>query len=135
MIFGLHLLDSAILAGYLSVGPRNWGQLFIWIGCAIALGVLASWLISTWARSQITEDRREWPHRTTCVLAALFFTGIAIYGSLVPWHFRPTDWQSAAARFAEAPYLDLGIGSRADWVANILLFMAHPTKAYLVSWS
>ena len=60
--------------------------------------------------------------------AILFYTGLVylvfvIYGSLVPldFHYRPLAeaWQS----FTNIPYLQLGIGSRADWVANILLMI------------
>ena len=32
-------------------------------------------------------------------------------------------WDQAITRFKDIPFLDLGIGSRADWVANLLLFI------------
>lgn len=43
------------------------------------------------------------------------------YGSLVPLEFRPRAdaWQA----FMNTPWLSLGVGSRADWVANILLYL------------
>jgi glycopeptide antibiotics resistance protein len=54
------------------------------------------------------------------LLAYLLFV---IYGSLVPLDFRPRPLAEALAAFAAIPFLDLGIGSRADWAANLLLFI------------
>jgi VanZ family protein len=56
-------------------------------------------------------------------LAALVYTAFVIYGSLVPLEFRAIPWDEAVARFTRDPFLELGIGSRADWVANLLLFI------------
>lgn len=53
----------------------------------------------------------------------LGYSAFVIYGSLVPLHFRPQPLEKAWDDFQHIPYLDLGIGSRADWVANILLFV------------
>lgn len=53
-------------------------------------------------------------------VAYLFFV---IYGSLVPLIFRPMPWDRAIEAFKAIPFLELGIGSRADWVANLLLFI------------
>lgn len=53
----------------------------------------------------------------------LGFLILAIYGSLVPFHYRPVAWEDALERWRHIPYLDLGIYSRADFVANILLFI------------
>ncbi len=58
----------------------------------------------------------------------LVYTGLAylvfvIYGSLVPLDFHYRSWDDAWQAFKSTPYLDLGISSRADWVANILLFI------------
>lgn len=46
-----------------------------------------------------------------------------VYGSLVPLSFQPMPWALALDRFSAIPYLQLGIDSRADWVANVLLFI------------
>ncbi|NQU22400.1 MAG: VanZ family protein [Candidatus Nealsonbacteria bacterium] len=62
-----------------------------------------------------------WPGRRHYLAAAMFFTGIAVYGSLVPLDYRPLAFDEAVARFRQIPYLALGVGSRTDWVANILL--------------
>jgi VanZ family protein len=56
-------------------------------------------------------------------LAALVYTAFVIYGSLVPLRFSAIPWDDAVARFGAIPLLELGIGSRADWVANLLLFI------------
>lgn len=52
-------------------------------------------------------------------LAALMYTAFVLYGSLVPLEFRAIPWDEAVARFGAIPLLKLGIGSRADWVANL----------------
>ncbi len=54
---------------------------------------------------------------------ACAYTLFVIYGSLVPFDYQYLSWQDALDRFKNIPYLDLGIGSRADWVANILLYI------------
>ena len=56
-------------------------------------------------------------------LATALYTAFVLYGSLVPLEFRAIPWDEAAARFAAMPFLELGIGSRADWAANLLLFI------------
>lgn len=64
------------------------------------------------------------PERNTSITyAALAYLCFVIYGSLVPLDFRPVPWEQAVTRFGNIPYLSLGIASRADWVANILLFI------------
>src|SRR2546422_1978650 len=59
----------------------------------------------------------------TLGLAALAYAAFVVYGSLVPldFHYRPliAAWEA----FLHTPYLHLGVGSRADWVANILLYI------------
>lgn len=61
--------------------------------------------------------------RTHLTLAALAYLAFAVYGSLVPLDFRPRPLAQAWAAFREVPFLELGIASRADWVANLLLFI------------
>lgn len=67
-------------------------------------------------------ERKPYPRRHLLLLAAGYLIFV-VYGSLVPLDFRPVPLAEAFARFSEIPYLNLGIGSRADWVANILLFV------------
>ncbi|WP_324780054.1 VanZ family protein [Thiobacillus sedimenti] len=56
-------------------------------------------------------------------LGALLYTLFVVYGSLVPLKYHALPWGEAVARFAAIPFLKLGIGSLADWVANLLLFI------------
>ncbi|NMF96723.1 VanZ family protein [Aromatoleum toluolicum] len=59
--------------------------------------------------------------RNPYAAATLAWAVFIVYGSLVPLDFRPRPdaWQA----FLATPYLALGVGSRADWVANILLYL------------
>ncbi len=64
-----------------------------------------------------------WPTRRHFAYLALAFMAVAVYGSLVPFHYKACSFQEALRAFATIPYLSLGIRSRADWAANILLFI------------
>ncbi len=46
-----------------------------------------------------------------------------VYGSLVPLQYRPMALAEAWSAFQHIPYLTLGIESRADWVANGVLYV------------
>ncbi|PCJ37922.1 MAG: hypothetical protein COA75_01505 [Cellvibrionales bacterium] len=46
-----------------------------------------------------------------------------VYGSLIPFEYRAHSFDEAVAKFAAIPYLALGIASRADWIANIVLYI------------
>jgi glycopeptide antibiotics resistance protein len=46
-----------------------------------------------------------------------------VYGSLVPLLYHPVEWADAVEKFRNLPPLWTGMGTRADWVANILLFI------------
>lgn len=61
--------------------------------------------------------------RTHLWLAGLGYLLFVVYGSLVPLDFRSMPLDAAIAAFRQIPWLQLGIGSRADWVANLLLFI------------
>ena len=71
------------------------------------------------------------PRRGHLLLAALLFTGIAIYGSFVRRDIPledivrrlPTDFYDGIERFRQIRFYDLDIRQKADWVANILLFI------------
>ncbi|MCA9116956.1 MAG: VanZ family protein, partial [Planctomycetaceae bacterium] len=63
------------------------------------------------------------PQQQHFVLLTALFAAIAIYGSLVPLEFQSLGFAEAAARFTRIPWLQLTIHHRADWVANILLFV------------
>lgn len=64
-------------------------------------------------------------------LPLLALLGI-VYGSLMPFELRPRTYEQALQIFQNLPYLDLGIQSRADWVANILFYL--PLGGLLYAW-
>jgi len=68
--------------------------------------------------------------RTKLLLAAGCYLLFVIYGSLVPLDVTPRAFDLAWKDFLATPYLELGVEGRADWVANILLYMP---LAYLLS--
>lgn len=51
------------------------------------------------------------------------YSVFVVYGSLVPLRFQAVPFDQALENFRSIRYLQLGIASRADWVANILLFI------------
>jgi VanZ family protein len=54
---------------------------------------------------------------------AILYSVFVLYGSLVPLNIRPLDFGDAWLKFSHIPYLSLGTVRRADWVANILLYI------------
>jgi glycopeptide antibiotics resistance protein len=60
---------------------------------------------------------------STYLALALFFLALAIYGSLVPFTYKPVPRDEAMLRWHNIPWLNLGIERRSDFVANILLFI------------
>lgn len=56
-------------------------------------------------------------------LLCFLWVAFVIYGSLVPFDFNPLPWDIAWRRLSTAPMLELGIESRADWVANGVLYL------------
>ena len=62
-------------------------------------------------------------HFSALLISCIVYTAFVIYGSLVPLDFVYMPWNEAFAKFQDIRFLNLGIGSRADWVANILLFI------------
>lgn len=64
------------------------------------------------------------------VLGYLFFI---VYGSLIPFELRDYSFPAAIDSFKNIRYLQLGVASRADWVANILLYM--PLAFMLMAYS
>jgi VanZ family protein len=61
--------------------------------------------------------------RTIYFFAGLAYLVFVIYGSLVPLDFHPRSLESALKEFSHIPYLRLGMDERADWVANLLLYI------------
>jgi VanZ family protein len=67
--------------------------------------------------SMPTADRRH------AFFAFLVYLVFVVYGSLVPFEYRAYTFDEAVKQFSAIQYLDLGIESRADWVANIVLYV------------
>lgn len=70
--------------------------------------------------------RDDGPNRispATIRFALVAYLAFVVYGSLVPLDFHARPLEQALAEFGKIPYLQLGIRSRADWVANVLLFV------------
>ncbi len=57
------------------------------------------------------------PKRTYVILSLCYLAFV------IPFQFRSLPIEEAIDRFRHLPYLNLGIQSRADFVANILLFI------------
>ena len=66
------------------------------------------------------------------LLTLIGYISFVIYGSLVPWQYRALPLEAALQQFSNIKYLSLGLSSRADWVANILLFI--PLSFLLMSY-
>jgi VanZ family protein len=63
---------------------------------------------------------------------ALAWLVFLVYGSLVPLDYHPRPWAEALSAFSQIPWLSLGVASRADWVANILLYL--PMGYFAAAW-
>lgn len=62
--------------------------------------------------------------RSRAALCAwLFYMAFVVYGSLVPLDFRYVPLEQAWELFKHTPFLQLGVESRADWVANGVLYV------------
>lgn len=61
------------------------------------------------------------PHRSLLRLG-LLVTFLIVYGSLVPFEYRSATWDQALDQFTHIPWLKIGVGGRADWVANLVLY-------------
>ena len=71
----------------------------------------------------LSEKQSNWNWRQPFLTAGLVYATFIVYGSLLPFDFRPLPLGQALDRFADIRFLNLGVGARADWVANILLYV------------
>jgi VanZ family protein len=46
---------------------------------------------------------------------------LLIYASLLPLNYQPLDWTQTIQRWKSIPWLQLGVYSRSDWIANGLV--------------
>ncbi len=63
------------------------------------------------------------PCRRIYLFVGLGVAAIAVYGSLVPFDYRPLSLHEALDRVRQLPYPSLATGGRADLAANVLLFV------------
>lgn len=70
--------------------------------------------------------------RSKIQLLLLLYAAFVVYGSLLPFELNWLSIDSAIERFSRMPWLRLGATARADWVANILLYVP---LAFLLLWS
>ncbi|HEC16060.1 MAG TPA: VanZ family protein [Sedimenticola sp.] len=61
--------------------------------------------------------------RRHAFVAFLAYLAFVVYGSLVPFEYRDRTLDEAIRAFTTIRYLSLGVVSRADWVANIVLYV------------
>ena len=61
--------------------------------------------------------------RRPLLIAVAWYLLFVVYCSFVPLDFHRVPLDLAWRTFMRARYLDLGVGARADWVANILLYI------------
>ncbi|MFO7640388.1 MAG: VanZ family protein [Candidatus Competibacteraceae bacterium] len=61
--------------------------------------------------------------RRHAFLAFLAYLAFVVYGSLIPFEYRALSLDEALNAFARIRYLNLGVVSRADWVANLVLYV------------
>lgn len=66
------------------------------------------------------------------LVAPVCYLAIILYGSFIPFRLRQISLLEAWQRFVDLPYLQLGAASRADWIANILLYV--PLALLLAAW-
>lgn len=66
---------------------------------------------------------RSYVARSDALYLWLAYLAFVVYGSLVPLGFRPLPLAEAWSIFQQVPFYQLGIESRADWVANGVLYV------------
>ncbi|MCE9545372.1 MAG: VanZ family protein [Planctomycetia bacterium] len=121
----------AIWLGYDPLAGRSMAAVSksLWVLAAVAIvgQVLLRWIVGRESEPYPVEEahpaRSVFPTRWHYRAAFLFYLSFAIYGSLVPLKFQRMNLATAWEKFCHVPYLPLGLASRADWVANILLFI------------
>ncbi|MCP4992290.1 MAG: VanZ family protein, partial [Gammaproteobacteria bacterium] len=62
-------------------------------------------------------------YRRYAAWAFIAYLVFVVYGSLIPFEYRAYTLYQALERFANIAYLNLGVGSRADWIANLVLYI------------
>ena len=68
-----------------------------------------------------TSDARQETDLTPLLWVGYLF--FVVYGSLIPFDFKALPFDRAWAQFLKTPMLALGVESRADWIANGVLYV------------
>ena len=79
-----------------------------------------------------TDKYNENPLREILLVAGWLYLLFVVYGSLVPLDFHPMSLAEAGQAFLRIPYLEIDLASRADWVANLILYI--PLGAFFTAW-
>jgi VanZ family protein len=53
----------------------------------------------------------------------LLLTALLLYATFIPLNYTPLTWSESRERWKFIPWLNLGLYSRADWIANCLVVM------------
>ncbi len=61
--------------------------------------------------------------RARLLWAWLGYIAVILYGSFIPFELRLNSLEQAWAAFQQIRFLDLSVVSRADWIANIILYV------------
>ena len=69
---------------------------------------------------------------STALIIWLVSAALIVYSSLIPFEIRQYTFNQAIELFFEIPYFELGATSRADWIANILLYI--PFAYFGLNW-
>ena len=83
-------------------------------------------------RDTLTKPRALKSGNTIPLYVPFVYLLLVIYGSLIPFDYRAVPISEIWSRFLDMPYLRLGVASRADWIANILLYV--PMGFLSVAW-
>jgi VanZ family protein len=78
--------------------------------------------------------------RFAFTLVGLLLIPLLVYASILPLVYVPLDWQKAVSSWKSTPWFNLGVGKRADWIANALVvmpitFMLSGACGYRRNWS
>lgn len=68
-------------------------------------------------------DAPTFPSTRHFAVAALAYTAFVVYGSFVPLQFESVPLSDAIDQFRRLPPPSVGLGNRADWGSNVLLFI------------
>ncbi|MDX2367869.1 MAG: VanZ family protein [Colwellia sp.] len=62
-------------------------------------------------------------YRRFLLFSACFCSVFVVYGSLIPFEMRGHNLAQALTFFSNIRYLQLGVASRADWIANAVIYI------------